>query len=731
MRRARYLIPFLVVVAAAGSSLPATAWGHAAFLESQPAPGARLGASPPRITLSFTEPLNRGLTDVRLVDSISGEAIPSNVSAQGERQVVLQPQGPMPKAPYEVDWRTVSTVDGHTLEGSFSFGVQTAPVETEGSVEQGPLARDGWLRIGSRALLYAALFFFAGGVLNAALLTRRSAPGAWLIPDRVSGLLAGAGKDPDTAREDVWTRTLEVGWFALGAAVGVAVAEASDAGGGLSAHALSDFLLSNGTPGLARLGTVVAIAIAVILARSMRVAASAALAVAFLAISLSGHANSADPSSLAVLTDWIHLLAGAIWVGGIAQIAVAWLPAIRDIDRPSRLTVIGSVLDRFGRVALPAFLVVAATGSINALIQLGNASALWETSYGRVLTAKIALVGLIALASYGHALRLRPRLLVANPHPDPYLERRHWRLLAAEPWLALGVIVAVAALVAFPLPPRQLGEADEAAAAPCDPCPLPKAAGRQLPVAEQAGSRIAAFWLRRDGDELSGTVRLLDSNAGPVDAPVELDGGELEGCGVGCWRIAVTDPGSELTLRVEDQGIEHAVTVPSDWEPNRSKQAARLLARAQERMRGLRTLRMRESLTSGIRGYTVRTAYRYQAPDRIAYRTSTGTRLVAIGKSGYESIEGEPFRRRPFGADGFQFENVFRWTVYGRDVRWIKSDDDTAQIALYDEATPVWYRLTIDRSTHRVLRERMIAGGHFMSRRYLGFNQPVLIEPPR
>jgi copper transport protein len=705
---------------------PASALGHAAFLDSQPEPGERLSGGPAEIRLEFTEPLNRSLSKATLVDLGSGESIPAEVTGGGEKELVLRPQAQLGKAPYRVDWQTVSTVDGHTLAGSFSFGVRTAAVGAEHEVEQSPLARDGWLRIGARVLLYASLFFFAGGVLTAALLTRREeGPAAWLLPE--------SEREGDQAAERarrLWRRTVDAGWLAAGAAVCVALAEGADAAGGLSAQGLSDFLLSNAA-GLARVGTVVAIVVAVLLAaRRMRFPAAAAAALAFLAIALSGHANSADQRALAVMTDWIHLIAGAIWVGGIAHLASAWLPALWRRGVGVRMAVMGSVLRRFGRLALPAFLVVAASGSVNALIELGRLDALWETDYGRVLAMKIALVALIALASYGHALRLRPALLAANPHPPTRLERRHWRLLGLEPWLGLGVIVAVAALVAFPLPPQQLGEGDEAAAAACDPCPQPRASGRELPVAEQAGSRIAAFWLRRESGTVSGTLRVLDYNERPVDTDVQVEGADQpETCGVGCWRFNVPDPGPELTATIADQGRDFEATVPSRWDATRSGRARELLREAQDAMRRLRTVRMRESLTSGIGGVVVRTRYRFQAPDHMFYETNTGTTLDAIGKTAYQSTNGGPAQKGPFGADGFQLDQFFRWTPYGRTVRWLGTKGGITSIALFDQATPLWYRLDIDLRTKRIVHERMITGGHYMTRRYDAFNQPARFPP--
>jgi hypothetical protein len=383
-------------------------------------------------------------------------------------------------------------------------------------------------------------------------------------------------------------------------------------------------------------------------------------------------------------------------------------------------------------VALPAFAVVVVTGSANALIQLGRPAELWSSAYGRVLAVKIGLVALIAAASYMHALRLRPRLLAANPHPGERLIRRHWRLLGVEPWLGLGAIVAVAALVAFPLPPRQLTEAGEAeAAAPCSPsCPLPAAAPDQLAVASHVGPDIAGFWIRRDGATVDATMRLVDWNEKPVDGSVEVPAGNVEGCGVGCWRLVDVPASRDLSVEIDAGKYQGQVAVPAQWSTRRNAAAQRLLRRAQATMRSLRSVRLAEHLNSGL-GVTVNTAYRFAAPDRMAYHASSGATQIAIGKTSYLSTGGGRFKRSPFGAGSFRFAQTFRWTVYGRTVRWLGATRRHVSLALFDPGTPVWYRLTIERSTGRVIKEQMVTGGHFMDRRYFAFNRPVAIVPPR
>jgi copper transport protein len=729
---ARVVVALLLCFAVSAAWAP-SAFGHAAFLDSTPRAGSRLEAAPSQIVLRFTEPLNRSLSKATLANTATGRPMPAaKVPTQRDDQLALRPAGQLARAPYRVEWHTVSTVDGHALEGSFSFGVRTAAAGAEHQIEQSPLARGGWLRIGFRALFYASLFFFAGGLINAALLGRRE-PADWLAPESVRLSVAHAESNLSPVARRVWSWTMDAGWLAAGAGAATALVEAADAGGSLSPANASDFLLTNAA-GLARVGTVIAILLALLCAPRFRFAAAALVALAFLTIASSGHANSAEPRLLAVLTDWTHLLAAAVWLGGTAQIALAWLPVIRRATRALRSEVMRSVLGRFGKVALPAFLVVATTGLVNALIELGEVKALWDSSYGRVLAVKIALVGLIAIASYLHAVRLRPNLL-SNPDPADQIESRHWRLLSAEPLLAVAVVGVAATLVTFPLPPRQFGDvAETEPVAVCDPCPLPAPRRDELAVADQAGSRIAAFWLRREGERLSGTLRLLDSEAKPVSTRLRILRAKAASCGVGCWRFSRAGDRARVAASIEEEGKEYRASVPAAWRQGANSAAKRLLERAQDAMRGIRTLKEEERLTSGPGSY-VRTRYRLKAPHRFSYGTSSGGQSIVIGRRQWTRTTGDPWQVQRFGGlSAFRTKNFFRWTPYARAARLLdvygRAARPVADVALMDPATPVWFRLQIELSTGRVLKDRMITKAHFMDRRYFAFNEPIEIKPP-
>src|SRR5829696_9015428 len=471
----------LPAVLAAVLAWAAPAFGHAAYVGSEPAPGQRLEASPARVVLVFTEPLNARLARATLRPAAGGPAVAASVRVdENRRKLVVTPAGELPAGPYRVDWHTVSTEDGHALEGAFSFGVR-ADAGAAPALETGPLARAGAVRIAARIALYSTLLLLAAALLLPLLIAR---PRGWPVPDVGPGD-EGGRVDLDEVRARERRLRGDLAWAAVAAAVVATVADAADAARGLDPGRMGDYLAGN-VAGVGRALVVVALLGAALLRDRRPRAAAVAVVLALGAVAASGHAGSADPRVPSILNDWLHLLSGALWLGGIALLVLLWWPVVRFTRRGSRVAIAREVLEPFGRIATGAFLVAVATGLVSLVTQLGRVAALWETAYGRLLAVKIVVVGLIAAASFVHARRLRPRLLEGGARDED--ERRHWTLWRSEPWLGLALVAAVAGLVAFPLPPRQLDQAAQAQAAVCDPCPLPRPAARELGVADSAGS---------------------------------------------------------------------------------------------------------------------------------------------------------------------------------------------------------------------------------------------------
>lgn len=105
------------------------------------------------------------------------------------------------------------------------------------------------------------------------------------------------------------------------------------------------------------------------------------------AVAVTGHAASHAFEPIVVVA---HALSAAWWCGTLAAMAVSinsrngWRAA----------------LPRFSRYAMLAVIVIAASGAVAGVLELGFSAQWWTTGYGRIMVAKIVgLVGLIAIAA--------------------------------------------------------------------------------------------------------------------------------------------------------------------------------------------------------------------------------------------------------------------------------------------------------------------------------------------
>ena len=95
----------------------------------------------------------------------------------------------------------------------------------------------------------------------------------------------------------------------------------------------------------------------------------------------------------AVLT-WIHITCAAIWVGGSLFIGAVFAPILKKMSMPveERLQLMIKVGRRFNKIAVPALIILMATGIYQAHLILQKSELLVESSYGNILAIKIIRV---------------------------------------------------------------------------------------------------------------------------------------------------------------------------------------------------------------------------------------------------------------------------------------------------------------------------------------------------
>ena len=143
-------------------------------------------------------------------------------------------------------------------------------------------------------------------------------------------------------------------------------------------------------------------------------------------ISLTGHAAGTANHGMAVNALGLHLVAVAIWFGGLATLAVLRTRGQVSLD----------VVKRYSALALVAFVLITASGLISAWLRVGSFAALLG-SYGALLGIKAAI--LVVLGCLGATYRLR---LFRNWNDGQCF----WRLISVEVVLMISAIGVAAAL---------------------------------------------------------------------------------------------------------------------------------------------------------------------------------------------------------------------------------------------------------------------------------------------
>lgn len=316
-----------------------------------------------------------------------GGSVLRGVSARGRTLTLAL--APLRRGDYSVRWSAVSD-DGHVVQGILAFGVGKGVAPPVAELR--PTVSVGVATIVSRWLFFAGLLVASGLALF-----------SWLVWRPVA---------------HVHVRT---GWIAVALAAMFVSAHGlvhASHGGAQTRFGLTIDVASV----LAATG-----AAAAAIAIAERQAAPIGIALATVLVpapTIAGHALDPGRSWIDAPVDFLHVLAAALWIGGLVAFAVV-IP--RDAPEP----VVAAAVRRFSRIALAAVVVLALTGLGRALAELSSVSQLWSDGYGRA----VALKSLVFLAALPLAWWSRRRVRGAT---------------RAEALLVLGIVVGVAFLTALP-----------------------------------------------------------------------------------------------------------------------------------------------------------------------------------------------------------------------------------------------------------------------------------------
>ncbi len=474
-----------VLVALLVFAMPEMARAHGRLKSSAPAAGAHLGTVPRELRFQFSEVPELTFSAVKLIGS-NGREIPLGplgYAADSRRTVIAAIRIALPSGIYVVQWQLAGD-DGHPIRGRFEFvvapgamgaasdsAVVGAPPSATPDSATGAMAMHHDAAsmpegkgFGSESLSYVALRwaqFMALLLVVGAVVFRQA---VLRIAQRKTGpeslLLKAAG-----------ARAARVGHVAA-AALGVtlvlrllAQSYAMHGATQLWDVSLSTAMIRNTTWGKGWLLQLVGVIIAGLgfhRARRARgelgapgggvrnadlgwtLATLGAVLVAY-SPAFSGHASAVPKlRTLAIAADGLHVLAASSWLGTLALVLIAGVPAAVRLAATDRGPSVAALVNAFSPVALASAALAVGSGVFAAWLHVGRIPNLWGTRYGITLLVKLTILGVVALTGFYNWRFVQPRLGTDDA------TRQLRRSASVEVMVAVIVLLVTAVLVATP-----------------------------------------------------------------------------------------------------------------------------------------------------------------------------------------------------------------------------------------------------------------------------------------
>lgn len=362
---------------------PGVASAHAILDSSNPAASTVIAESPAEIRLDFNEHIESSLLNVRLFDAEQKEITVQRAELLGtDPSIVIAAIPDLVDGVYVVVWRVVSA-DGHPISGAFPFEVGDKSsgtgndlltkilnsIDSESPLGN-PLAASRFISFMSLVVLLGLVVFTWGTSLLTAEKARQ------FLRASILGVAFGS--------------------------IAVLLLQGPYASGRGWGAIFDTQLISDVTA--TRLGLAVLLRLVLVVlwgylamndvranTRWWKYLAMSAAVGMIATFSLSGHPSAASLPALFVLVDVIHVGAVSAWAGGLISLAVLRNEETADAAR-------------YSRIATWAMPIAVISGVVQGLHLLGGVSGLTDSSYGKFLILKTAIVlAVIALGAKARA----------------------------------------------------------------------------------------------------------------------------------------------------------------------------------------------------------------------------------------------------------------------------------------------------------------------------------------
>jgi copper transport protein len=382
-------------VATAGPARAATSgrglFAHAALASTYPAAGSVVPKQPEQVTATFDEPIHMTVSSLEVYSPDGDRADDGDTTLANPEEIAVTLLPGLGNGTYTAIWHVISD-DTHPVSGEFTFSIGAPSATHVPALEVSPnnvvsaaFTVIRWLEYMTFALLCGAVAFliscWPAGARRTGVIRLVTYSWAGLLASTLLGLLI---QGPYAANEGLGQLfNAQLVQATLSSKLGT-MSQARELMAFLAGGAAS--LLLPRLPGASR---------------RARIALGVTWAILTTAVAASwalyDHASTGVQAPWGgVPADIIHLDAMAVWIGGLAVLAGFALRGPEDDG-------VATAVPRFSSISLACVGTIVASGAYQTWREVGAWQALVDTSYGRLILAKVT--GLVALIALGYLAR--------------------------------------------------------------------------------------------------------------------------------------------------------------------------------------------------------------------------------------------------------------------------------------------------------------------------------------
>ncbi|WP_110927938.1 copper resistance CopC/CopD family protein [Bacillus massiliglaciei] len=364
MNRKKLLAIFIISLFFFILTVPQETFAHAILEKAAPASDSQLEASPEEVVLYFNERLEKELYSIKVLNE-DGDIVSQNKTIMSKDQKYIKQTLPsLPEGNYAVTYSILSA-DGHPVKGSYVF-----------SIGEGAAGNHESLLHLSQKDTHSAFFNIVNNAVRILYFMCLLLTSGWMIWGSVNKAVQGE-LEIDFRRK---SRYMQICLLIITACMGIL--QFTELLNSWNPHDIWS-VLTDTAIGISWLLSMLLLCLGFLILFRFKWIDCLWAFLVLAVTSINGHAMAVEPAIFTILLDIIHLLAAAIWAGGLFYIVLYWKKQREHAKR---------FLPIFSQAALISILILTVTGIVYTLILLPRISYIFHTQWGIMLFIKTLVV---------------------------------------------------------------------------------------------------------------------------------------------------------------------------------------------------------------------------------------------------------------------------------------------------------------------------------------------------